>query len=141
MPFAFQPVLKGKLLELRPLRAEDFDDLFLVAADPLIWEQHPATDRYQQEHFRTFFREALECGGTLIAIDTSDGRIHRIVTVPRLRRGQERSRDRLDVLSEVSLGRSLQWRNEATHASACIQVRRPRGLPRRPPQPPFAACR
>ena len=75
MPFDFQPVLKGKLLELRPLRAEDFDDLFLVAADPLIWEQHPAKDRYQQEHFRTFFREALECGGTLIAIDTSDGRI------------------------------------------------------------------
>jgi len=34
MPFDFQPVLKGKLLELRPLRAEDFDDLFLVAADP-----------------------------------------------------------------------------------------------------------
>src|SRR2546426_6904781 len=75
MPFDFQPVLKGKLLELRPLRAEDFDDLFLVAADPLIWEQHPAKNRYQQDHFRSFFREALECGGTLIAVDTSDGRI------------------------------------------------------------------
>ncbi|PYP65994.1 MAG: GNAT family N-acetyltransferase, partial [Gemmatimonadetes bacterium] len=47
MPFDLQPVLKGKLLELRPLRAEDFDDLFAVAADPLIWEQHPAKDRYQ----------------------------------------------------------------------------------------------
>ena len=75
MPFDLQPVLKGKLLELRPLRAEDFDDLFAVAADPLIWEQHPAKDRYQQEPFRIFFREALESGGTLIAIDTRDGRI------------------------------------------------------------------
>ncbi len=75
MPFDFQPVLKGKLLELRPLRADDFDDLFAVARDPLIWEQHPAKDRYQQEHFRIFFREALESGGTLVAIDTRDGRI------------------------------------------------------------------
>ena len=75
MPFDFQPVLKGKLLELRPLREEDFEDLFAVAADPLIWEQHPAKDRYQQEAFRIFFREALESGGTLIAIDTRDGRI------------------------------------------------------------------
>jgi len=75
MPFDLQPVLKGKLLELRPLRAEDFDDLFAVAADPLIWEQHPAKDRYQQEQFRVFFREALESGGALVAIDTKDGRV------------------------------------------------------------------
>src|SRR2546429_9453803 len=75
MPFDFQPVLTGKILELRPLREEDFDDLFAVAADPLIWEQHPAKDRYQQEQFRVFFREALESGGALVAIDTKDGRV------------------------------------------------------------------
>ena len=75
MPFDLQPVLKGRLLELRPLRAEDFDALFAVAADPLIWEQHPAKDRYQEEQFRVFFREALESGGALVAIDTKDGRV------------------------------------------------------------------
>ena len=75
MPFDLQPVLKGDLLELRPLRAADFDDLFRVAADPLIWEQHPIKDRYRDEQFRTFFREALESGGALVAVDTSDGRI------------------------------------------------------------------
>lgn len=75
MPFDSQPFLKGELLELRPLRPEDFDDLFALAADPLIWEQHPAKDRYQEEHFQTFFRDALESGGTLIAIDTRDGRM------------------------------------------------------------------
>ncbi len=74
-PFELQPVLKGDLVELRPLRPEDFDALFAVAADPLIWEQHPVKDRYQRERFRIFFREALESGGTLIAIDTRDGRI------------------------------------------------------------------
>jgi RimJ/RimL family protein N-acetyltransferase len=75
MPFDYQPVLKGKLLELRPLRASDFDDIYAVARDPLIWEQHSDKDRCHQERFRIFFREALDSGGALIASDTRDGRI------------------------------------------------------------------
>ena len=74
-PFDLQPVLKGELIELRPLRAEDFDALFAVGSDPLVWEQHPQQDRYKEDQFRTFFREALESGGALIAIDKRDGRI------------------------------------------------------------------
>ena len=73
--FDLQPVLKGELLELRPLRAADFDDLFAVAVDPLIWQQHPVKERCKEEHFRIFFREALESGGALIASDARDGRI------------------------------------------------------------------
>jgi RimJ/RimL family protein N-acetyltransferase len=75
MPFDLQPTLKGELLELRPLRPEDFDDLFAVASDPLIWEQHPARDRYKEEVFRAFFRDALASGGALIATDSRDGRV------------------------------------------------------------------
>ncbi|MGB9179596.1 MAG: GNAT family N-acetyltransferase [Pyrinomonadaceae bacterium] len=75
MPFDLQPVLKGELLELRPLRAEDFNDLYAVAADPLIWEQHPVKDRYKEEVFREFFREALESSGALVAIDSKDGQV------------------------------------------------------------------
>jgi len=41
MSFDFQPLLKGELLELRPLHPENHHDLYEVAADPLIWEQHP----------------------------------------------------------------------------------------------------
>ncbi len=70
-----QPILKGKLLELRPLRTEDFDDLYAVACDPLIWEQHPNNDRYKKEVFQEFFRKAMESKGALIAIDTKDGRV------------------------------------------------------------------
>lgn len=70
MPFDLQPTLKGDLLELRPLRAEDFNDLYAVASDPLIWEQHPSSDRYQESVFREFFREAMESGGALISIDS-----------------------------------------------------------------------
>ncbi len=36
-----QPHLKGELIELRLLMPDDWDDLFVVASDPLIWEQHP----------------------------------------------------------------------------------------------------
>jgi N-acetyltransferase len=72
MPFDLQPVLKGRLLELRPLRAEDYQALYAVAADPLIWEQHPARDRYKEEVFRLLFRESLDSGGALIAIDAKD---------------------------------------------------------------------
>ena len=75
MTFDLQPVLKGELLELRPLRAEDSIDLYAVASDPLIWEQHPASDRYKEEVFREFFREALESGGALVAVDSKDGRV------------------------------------------------------------------
>ena len=91
MPFDLQPVLKGELLELRPLRADHFDDLFKVATDPMIWEQHPNSDRYKRHVFRKFFDEALASGGALIALDLKDGRLsfssrwQKAVTTTRLR--------------------------------------------------------
>src|SRR5579859_2194001 len=57
--FVLQPTLSGTLLELRPLRAEDYDALFAVASDPLIWEQHPDSDRWQPDVLREFFRIAV----------------------------------------------------------------------------------
>lgn len=73
MPFELQPVLEGHLLRLVPLRPEDFDRLYAVASDPLIWEQHPQRDRYKIEVFKVFFREALESGGAFIVIDSETG--------------------------------------------------------------------
>ena len=69
MTFELQPVLKGDQLELRPLRETDFAQLFAVASDPLVWEQHPARDRYRKEVFVVFFRDALDSGGALLAVD------------------------------------------------------------------------
>ncbi len=74
-PFDLQPTLTGKLLELRPLRPDDFDALYAVASDPLIWEQHPAKDRCTPEGFKEFFRKTLNSGGALIALDSKDGRV------------------------------------------------------------------
>jgi RimJ/RimL family protein N-acetyltransferase len=75
MPFDLQPFLKGQLLELRPLQPDHFHQLYAVASDPLIWEQHPAKDRYKEDVFQAFFREALESGGALIAIDSGNGQV------------------------------------------------------------------
>jgi len=75
MSFDLQPILEGELLRLRPLRPEDWDDLYAVASDPLMWEQHPIRDRYKEDVFKGFFREALESGGALIVIDSKDGRV------------------------------------------------------------------
>lgn len=69
MAFNLQPHLKAELIELRPLAPGDWDELFAVASDPLIWEQHPERDRYKDEVFKVFFREALESGGAFVVID------------------------------------------------------------------------
>lgn len=73
MPFELQPTLKGERIKLRPLRPEDFDTLYAVASDPLIWEQHPSSDRYKKDVFQAFFRDALESGGALVALDALTG--------------------------------------------------------------------
>ena len=70
-----QPHLTGDLIEIRPLRPADWEDLFAVASDPLIWEQHPASDRYKEDVFRKFFREALASGGAFAVIDRKTQRI------------------------------------------------------------------
>jgi N-acetyltransferase len=75
VPFDRQPSLTGDLLDLRPLRPDDWEALLRVASDPLIWEQHPDSDRYQEDVFRRFFEDALASGGALVALDKSTGQI------------------------------------------------------------------
>jgi len=62
-------------MELRPLRRDDFDALFAVASDPLIWEQHPDKSRSTPEGFRAFFDRAIDSGGALIATDAVTGEV------------------------------------------------------------------
>jgi RimJ/RimL family protein N-acetyltransferase len=69
MAFDLQPNLNGKLIDLRPLTPGDWDDLFAAASDPLIWEQHPASDRYKEDVFKIFFKEALDCGGAFVVLN------------------------------------------------------------------------
>jgi hypothetical protein len=73
--FDLQPTLRGQLLEVRPLRLDDFDALFEAAGDPLIWEQHPESDRYKKEVFQKFFDTAIESKGAFAVIERKSGRI------------------------------------------------------------------
>jgi RimJ/RimL family protein N-acetyltransferase len=75
MAFDLQPILEGESLLIRPLREDDWEALFAVASDPLIWEQHPESTRYQEDVFRKYFRGAMECGGAIVVIDKKTGSI------------------------------------------------------------------
>jgi hypothetical protein len=40
--------LESDIVKLVPLHKDDFEKLFAIASDPLIWEQHPSKDRYKR---------------------------------------------------------------------------------------------
>ena len=78
MNFDYTPVLKGDLVELRPLSTDDCDDLYAVASDPRIWEQHPVqtlvvmtasstkswrrrSNRNRSLRLSRLFRKRMEC--------------------------------------------------------------------------------
>jgi RimJ/RimL family protein N-acetyltransferase len=74
-PFDLQPALHGALVDLRPLRPEDFDALYRAASDPMIWEQHPERDRWKPDVFRRYFDGAIASKGAFAIVDRASGRI------------------------------------------------------------------
>jgi RimJ/RimL family protein N-acetyltransferase len=73
MPPEIQPVhLANTIVRLRPLESKDFETLYSVASDPLIWEQHPNPDRYKRDVFMNYFEGAVASGGALIIQDAMD---------------------------------------------------------------------
>jgi RimJ/RimL family protein N-acetyltransferase len=73
VPFELQPTLVGPLVTLRPLAPTDYASLFAVAADPMIWEQHPDKTRCLPEGFSAFFQQSLNSGGALLSSETRSG--------------------------------------------------------------------
>lgn len=70
-----QPHLANAHISLRPLLPSDREPLFAVAADPLIWEQHPYNNRWQRAVFESFFDDAIASGGALTAQDPASGAV------------------------------------------------------------------
>jgi RimJ/RimL family protein N-acetyltransferase len=70
-----QPVLEDERVILKPLDENDFEDLYGVASDPKIWEQHPNKDRWKKEIFKTFFEGALQSKGAFKITDKISGKI------------------------------------------------------------------
>lgn len=73
--FDLQPNLTNEIVTLVPLKASDFEDLFGVASDPLIWEQHPNKDRYKRDVFQNFFEGAMQSGGAFLISDSQTKKI------------------------------------------------------------------
>ncbi len=65
----FQPTLQNELVTAVPLTLPDFEVLYAAASDPLIWEQHPNTNRYKREEFENYFKGAMESGGAFLVKD------------------------------------------------------------------------
>lgn len=74
-PFDIQAVLENEQVILLPLQLADFESLFKVASDPLIWQQHPNPDRWKKEIFKGFFDGAMQSGGAYKIIDKSNDQI------------------------------------------------------------------
>lgn len=70
-----QPTLENKLVLIRPLSANDYDELYLAASDPTIWEQHTTTDRWTPEGFKVYFDDAVASKGALVIIDKATNTI------------------------------------------------------------------
>ena len=70
-----QATLENEYVKLVPLNPYDFEELFSVASDPKIWEQHPNKDRYQREVFEKFFQGAIESKGAFKIMDKSSNEV------------------------------------------------------------------
>lgn len=76
LAFNLQPeILEDEITKLIPLQESDFDALFEVASDPLIWEQHPMKDRYKKEVFRPFFDAAINSKSAFLILDKETNEI------------------------------------------------------------------
>jgi len=70
-----QPILENEQAILLPLKEDEFDILYSVAADPKIWEQHPNKDRWKREVFQNFFEGAIQSNGAFKIIDKATGEV------------------------------------------------------------------
>jgi N-acetyltransferase len=72
----WQPIdVKNEWVELTPLTETDFEQLYAVAKDPLVWEQHPNPDRYKWDVFQTYFQGAIESAGAFLIKDSTGNAI------------------------------------------------------------------
>lgn len=69
MDFNLQPTLENEFVKIQPLKKTDFETLYKIASDPLIWEQHPNKDRYKREVFEIFFKGAIESDSAFLVLD------------------------------------------------------------------------
>lgn len=75
MNFDIQAELENDRVLLSPLKETDFEDLYAVASDPKVWEQHPNKDRWKKEVFRNFFDGAMQSKGAFKIVDKTSRQV------------------------------------------------------------------
>ena len=75
MNINIQPTLENENVILHPLQDKDFADLYAVASDPKIWEQHPNKDRCKTEVFKVFFDGAMQSKGAFKIVNKASGHV------------------------------------------------------------------
>jgi len=67
--------LQNELIRLTPLQETNFEELYAVASDPLVWEQHPNKLRYQRDVFQNYFEGAMLSKGAFIIRDNKTNEV------------------------------------------------------------------
>jgi RimJ/RimL family protein N-acetyltransferase len=108
--FELQPFLENTVVGIRPLQQDDWEAVYTLASDPLIWEQHPQKDRYKKEVFELYFKSAIESKGAFVVSNA----------VTKLPIGCTRYYDLNEELKSVAIGYTFLTRDHwgATYNSA-----------------------
>lgn len=67
--------LRNELIRLIPLQEINFEELYAVASEPLVWEQHPNKFCYQRDVFQNYFEGAMLSKGAFIIRDNKTNEV------------------------------------------------------------------
>ena len=71
----FEVELENEILRLLPLKLIHFEELYTIASDKEIWEQHPQNDRWKREVFEIYFNSAIESNSAFLIVTQSNKQI------------------------------------------------------------------
>jgi N-acetyltransferase len=71
----FDIVLENEILSLYPLKISHFEELYVIASDKEIWEQHPQNDRWKKEVFEIYFNSAIESNSAFLIASKNNNEI------------------------------------------------------------------
>jgi RimJ/RimL family protein N-acetyltransferase len=70
--FEIPDMLQNEWVTMRLLLQSDFESLHQAASDPLIWEQHPNSERYKREVFAKYFEGAINSGSAFLVLNAKN---------------------------------------------------------------------
>jgi N-acetyltransferase len=71
----FQPTLIGPTVIVRPVKSDDWAELYAAGSDPEIWKVHPRFNRYTEPVFRQYFDSAVASKMAFVFVDRSSNRL------------------------------------------------------------------